>query len=228
LSNNSPLPRHFVPFLALARLLRLPLRMIFKKKHKMTDKATEQDVNNTTGAENTAAEAEMTNENSAEAANEATEQIQEEVDELQKLQDEIEELKDKNLRLVAEFDNFRKRTAKERIELISTAGKDVVQSLLDVVDDSHRALKQMEVDNDPASLKEGATLVFNKLQHVLQQKGLKQMDCMGKDFDADLHEAITEIPAPTEDMKGKILDVVQPGYYLNDKLIRHAKVVVGA
>lgn len=194
----------------------------------MTDKATEQDVNNTTGAENTAAEAEMTNENSADAANEATEQILEEVDELQKLQDEIEELKDKNLRLVAEFDNFRKRTAKERIELISTAGKDVVQSLLDVVDDSHRALKQMEVDNDPASLKEGATLVFNKLQHVLQQKGLKQMDCMGKDFDADLHEAITEIPAPGEDMKGKILDVVQPGYYLNDKLIRHAKVVVGA
>jgi molecular chaperone GrpE len=202
--------------------------MIFKKKHKMTDKATEQDVNNTTGAENTAAEAEMTNENNTEAANEATEEILEEVDELQKLQDEINELKDKNLRLVAEFDNFRKRTAKERIELISTAGKDVVQSLLDVVDDSNRALKQMEVDNDPASLKEGATLVFNKLQHILQQKGLKQMDCMGKDFDADLHEAITEIPAPSEDMKGKILDVVQPGYYLNDKLIRHAKVVVGA
>lgn len=194
----------------------------------MTDKATEQDVNNTKGAENTAAEAEITNENSTETTNEATEEILEEVDELQKLQDEINELKDKNLRLVAEFDNFRKRTAKERIELISTAGKDVVQSLLDVVDDSNRALKQMEVDNDPANLKEGATLVFNKLQHILQQKGLKQMDCMGKDFDADLHEAITEIPAPTEDMKGKILDVVQPGYYLNDKLIRHAKVVVGA
>jgi molecular chaperone GrpE len=224
----APTARHFVPFLVLAKLLQLPLRMIFKKKHKMTDKATEQDVNNTTGAENTAAEAEMMNENSGEAANEATEEILEEVDELQKLQDEIDELKDKNLRLVAEFDNFRKRTAKERIELISTAGKDIVQSLLDVVDDSNRALKQMEVDNAPASLKEGATLVFNKLQHILQQKGLKPMDCMGKDFDADLHEAITEIPAPAEDMKGKILDVVQPGYYLNDKLIRHAKVVVGA
>ncbi|HEY9177700.1 MAG TPA: nucleotide exchange factor GrpE [Flavipsychrobacter sp.] len=190
----------------------------------MTDKATEQDINNQE-AENTENQAGAT-----EAINEAeaTEEITEEVDELQKLQDEIDELKDKNLRLVAEFDNFRKRTAKERIELISTAGKDVVQSLLDVVDDSNRALKQMEVDNDPASLKEGATLVFNKLQHILQQKGLKPMDCIGKEFDADLHEAITEIPAPTEDMKGKILDVVQPGYYLNDKLIRHAKVVVGA
>ncbi len=153
---------------------------------------------------------------------------QNEISATEQLQAELDEMKDKNLRLVAEFDNFRKRTAKERIELIATAGKDIVQSLLDVVDDSHRALKQMETDNDAESIKEGARLVFNKLQHVLQQKGLKAMECQGKEFDADLHEAITEIPAPAEEMKGKILDVVQPGYYLNDKLIRHAKVVVGA
>jgi len=152
----------------------------------------------------------------------------EEMDELQKALAERDELKDKNLRLVAEFDNFRKRTAKERVDTIMTAGRDIMQSLLDVVDDSNRALKQMEVDNDPAQIKEGATLVFNKLHNILQQKGLKVMDCVGKDFDADLHEAITEIPAPTEDMKGKVIDVVQQGYYLNDKLIRHAKVVVGA
>lgn len=153
---------------------------------------------------------------------------QNELSATEQLQAELDEMKDKNLRLVAEFDNFRKRTAKERIELIATAGKDIVQSLLDVVDDSHRALKQMETDNDAESIKEGARLVFNKLQHILQQKGLKAMECQGKEFDADLHEAITEIPAPTDEMKGKIIDVVQPGYYLNDKLIRHAKVVVGA
>lgn len=152
----------------------------------------------------------------------------EEINELQAVQAELAEMRDKNLRLVAEFDNFRKRSAKERIDLIATAGKDIVQSLLDVVDDSYRALKQMETDNDADSLKEGARLVFTKLQHVLQQKGLKAMDCAGNEFDADLHEAITEIPAPTEEMKGRIIDVVQPGYYLNDKLIRHAKVVVGA
>lgn len=153
---------------------------------------------------------------------------EEEKDELQLLQEQIDELKDKNLRMAAEFDNYRKRTAKERIDLIATAGKDVIQALLDVVDDSQRAMKQMEADTDATSIKEGATLVFNKLHNILQQQGLKEMECAGKEFDADLHEAITEIPAPSEDMKGKILDVIQPGYYLNDKLIRYAKVVVGA
>ena len=163
-----------------------------------------------------------------ESTDSETVEEQNELSATEQLQAELDEMKDKNLRLVAEFDNFRKRTARERIELIATAGKDIVQSLLEVVDDSNRALKQMETDNDAESIKEGATLVFHKLQHILQQKGLKTMECQGKEFDADLHEAITEIPAPTEEMKGKILDVVQPGYYLNDKLIRHAKVVVGA
>lgn len=159
---------------------------------------------------------------------ETTEETAQELDELQLLKNQVDELKDKNLRLSAEFDNYRKRTAKERVDLISTAGKDVVQALLDVVDDSNRAIIQMETDTDAESIKKGATLVFNKLYNTLQQKGLKAMDCVGKDFDADLHEAITEIPAPSEDMKGKVIDIVQPGYYLNDKLIRHAKVVVGA
>lgn len=187
---------------------------------KVTGQETEMNEQEATVNEQTAPET-HTEQNIEEA-------ISEEMTALQKLQAELDEVKDKHLRLVAEFDNFRKRSAKERIELISTAGKDVIKSLLDVVDDSNRAIKQMETDSNPDSLKEGAKLVFTKLQHVLQQQGLKPMECQGAEFDADLHEAITEIPAPTEDMKGKVIDVVQPGYYLNDKLIRHAKVVVGA
>ncbi|OSZ82996.1 nucleotide exchange factor GrpE [Chitinophagaceae bacterium IBVUCB1] len=147
--------------------------------------------------------------------------------ELEKLQVELDETKDKYMRLVAEFDNFRKRNAKERIELIQTAGKDVIQSLLDVLDDSERAQKQMETSEDLIQIKEGINLVFNKLQATLQHKGLKKMEAKNHAFDADLHEAITEIPAPNEDMVGKVIDEVQPGYYLNDKLIRFAKVVVG-
>lgn len=151
----------------------------------------------------------------------------EEESEYEKLREELQEAKDKYLRLVAEFENFRKRNAKERLELVQTAGKDIITSLLDVVDDSERAAKQMETTEDITMIKEGVSLVFNKLRHTLQQKGLKVMDSMNQPFNPDLHEAITEIPAPNEDMIGKVMDVVQPGYYLNDKLIRHAKVVVG-
>jgi len=144
-----------------------------------------------------------------------------------KLQQEAAEWKDKYLRLVAEFDNFRKRNAKERLELIQTAGKDVIASLLDVVDDSERAQKQLETSNDTAAIKEGIFLVFNKLKNTLQSKGLKQMTSTGQEFNPDLHEAITEIPAPGPELKGKVVDEVQKGYYLNDKIIRFAKVVVG-
>jgi len=148
-------------------------------------------------------------------------------DETEKLQAEIAELKDKHLRMVAEFDNFRRRNAKERVELSQTAGKEIIQSLLVVLDDMDRASKQLETTTDLKILKEGITLVFNKLRTIMQQKGLKVMDAMKQEFNPDLHEAITEIPAPNEKMKGKVMDVVEPGYYLNDKLIRHAKVVVG-
>ena len=147
--------------------------------------------------------------------------------EAQKFQQEAAEWKDKYLRLVAEFDNFRKRNAKERIELIQTAGKDVIVSLLDVLDDSERAQKQLETSNDTAAIKEGVLLVFNKLRSVLQARGLKPMVSNGQEFNPDLHEAITEIPAPSKQLEGKVLDEVQKGYYLNDKLIRFAKVVVG-
>lgn len=147
--------------------------------------------------------------------------------ELERVKAEMEEYKDKYVRLVAEFDNFRKRNAKERMELIQTAGKDVIQSLLEVLDDSERAQKQMETSDDTATIKQGVMLVFGKLRATLQAKGLKKMDSVNQEFNADLHEAITEIPAANEGMVGKIMDEVEPGYYLNDKLIRFAKVVVG-
>jgi len=148
-------------------------------------------------------------------------------EEVEKLKAEIAELKDKHLRLIAEFDNFRRRNAKEKIELVQTAGKDIIQSLLVVLDDMDRAGKQLENTTDLALLKEGVLLVFNKMRGIMQQKGLKAMEVGNDEFNPDLHDAITEIPAPTENMRGKVLDVVEPGYYLNDKLIRHAKVVVG-
>lgn len=146
---------------------------------------------------------------------------------MEKLQSELEETKDKYLRKVAEFDNFRRRSAKERIELIQTAGKDVITGLLDVLDDCDRAQKQLENSDDAAAIKEGVLLVFNKLRNSLQARGVKAMETIEQEFNPDLHEAVTEIPAPSETLKGKVVDEVMKGYYLNDKIIRHAKVVVG-
>ena len=148
-------------------------------------------------------------------------------DEVAKLNEEIQEQKDKYLRLMAEFENYKRRTSKERLELIQTAGKDIIVSLLDVLDDMDRAEKQLNNSSDIEQIKEGIKLVFNKLRTSLQQKGLKAMDSVQQDFDVEKHEAITEIPSPTPDHTGKVLDEVQKGYYLNDKIIRHAKVVVG-
>jgi molecular chaperone GrpE len=146
---------------------------------------------------------------------------------IEKLQAELQEQKDKYLRLFAEFDNYRRRTAKENIELRQTAGKEIIISLLDVLDDCDRAEKQMENDTDIEHVKEGAQLIFNKLRKVLQNKGLKEMHSVHKEFDVEKHEAITEIPVENLKQKGKVVDEIEKGYYLNDKLIRFAKVVVG-
>jgi molecular chaperone GrpE len=144
----------------------------------------------------------------------------------EKLQVELEEQKDKYLRLFAEFDNFKRRNAKERMELIQTAGKDVIVSMLEVMDDCDRAEKQMQNSEDVASIKQGIGLVFGKLRTTLFNKGLKAMQSIDTEFDVEKHEAITEVPAG-EKMVGKVVDEVEKGYYLNDKIIRFAKVVVG-
>lgn len=159
--------------------------------------------------------------------NEAAANTEEQLSALEQCQAELAEMKDKYLRQVAEFDNFRKRNAKERIELIQTAGKDIITELLEVIDDMDRAAEQMEKTEDVAQIKAGTQLVFSKLKRTLENKGLKAMDTKNADFDVEFHEAITEIPAPTPDLQGKVIDELQKGYFLNDKLIRHAKVVVG-
>lgn len=142
--------------------------------------------------------------------------------EIAELKREMEELRDKYVRLYADFDNYKKRTAKQNLEIIQTASKDVVKDVLPVLDDFERALKASD-----ASSKEGVQLIYNKLVNTLTSKGLKAMETISQEFDADKHEAITEIPAPTPDLAGKVVDEVEKGYYLNDKIIRFAKVVVG-
>ncbi len=147
-------------------------------------------------------------------------------DAMEKIRVELEEQKDKYLRLFAEFDNFKRRNAKERMEMIQTAGKDVIISLLEVMDDCDRAEKQIEESDDIAANKKGVQLVFNKLRNTLQAKGLKAMESVNTAFDVEKHEAITEVEV-AENMKGKVVDEVERGYFLNNKLIRFAKVVVG-
>jgi molecular chaperone GrpE len=146
---------------------------------------------------------------------------------IQQLESDLQESKDKHLRLYAEFDNFKKRTMKERIELMKSASQDVISSLLPVLDDFDRAKKSADDPDSAEVFSEGVSLVYNKLYSTLNSKGLKKMESTNEVFDPELHEAITEIPAPTEDMKGLVIDTVEQGYYLNDKIIRHAKVVVG-
>jgi len=151
----------------------------------------------------------------------------EEVSALAKAEEKIKELNDKYLRLYADFDNYKRRTAKERLEQMQTAGKDVIIPLLEVLDDCDRADSMLAKASSVESVKEGINLIFSKLRNTLQSRGLKTMDCKGKDFDTDLHEAITEIPAGNDEMIGKVIDELEKGYYLNDKIIRFAKVVVG-
>lgn len=147
--------------------------------------------------------------------------------ELEKAQETIEEQKDKYLRLSAEFDNYRKRTIKEKAELILNGGEKSLSSILPVVDDFERAIKTMETATDVNAVKEGVELIYNKFLAVLAQNGVKVIETKDQPLDTDYHEAIAVIPAPSKEQKGKILDCVQTGYTLNDKVLRHAKVVVG-
>ncbi len=165
--------------------------------------------------ENTSAESQ---ENTTESVNEA----------VRDFEAELKEKDDKYLRLYAEFENYKRRTSAERIELFKTAGQEIMLAMIPVLDDFERALKAMETATDINSVKEGIELVSHKFKNTLVSKGLKPMESVGQPFNADLHEAITNIPAPTEDMKDKVIDEVEKGYYLGEKVIRYAKVIVGA
>lgn len=148
-------------------------------------------------------------------------------DVIENLQTQLQDQKDKYLRLFADFDNYKKRTAKERLDLLDTASKDVIINILPTLDDFDRAMNAAESAPDVASVVEGMGLIRNKLFGTLEQRGLAPMDCVGEAFDPEKQEAITEIPAPSEDMKGKVIDQIEKGYTLNGKIIRYAKVVVG-
>jgi molecular chaperone GrpE len=202
---------------------------MFKKRGKMKEQQTEQidqDVNQNGAGQPT--EEQLANSLNTDENRAGTEGVYDMTDDGDSgLQKDLDEARDKYLRLAAEFENYKRRTSRERLDLIQTAGKDIIQSLLDVLDDSERAARNLENTEDVAQIKAGVMLVFNKLKSTMQAKGLKVMEAQGADFDPEMHEAITEIPAGDEAMVGKIMDVITPGYYLNDKLIRHANVIVG-
>ena len=180
------------------------------KHHKETDKENESEQSNETQEQNT--------DNTPNDNNTAL---------LQELQMKNAELNDKYLRLFSEFDNFRKRTAKEKIELIQSGGEDVFKNLLPVLDDFERAIKSNTQITDIVTINEGINLIFNKFKNTLTQKGLTEMKTVGEPFNTDLHEAITNVPAPSEELKGKVIDELEKGYLLNGKVIRFAKVVIG-
>jgi molecular chaperone GrpE len=142
-------------------------------------------------------------------------------------EDRIKELNDKYLRLYSEFENFRRRTAKERLDLLKTAGEEILTELLPVIDDFERAMLAMSEKADLKTIKEGVHLVHHKFLHTLNAKGLKPFDSKEKSFDPEFHEAVTKIPAPSKKLRGKVVDEIEKGYLLNDKVIRYAKVVVG-
>lgn len=141
--------------------------------------------------------------------------------------EKLAELQDRYLRLQAEYDNYRKRTLKEKMELTRSAGEDILKGLLPVMDDFERALQSIDETENAEALKDGVHLIYNKFKEFLKQQGVQEMESQDQEFDTDRHEAISKVPAPSEEMKGKVVDVVQTGYFLNDKVLRYAKVVVG-
>lgn len=166
----------------------------------------------------------LTDNETEEAVNETTTPADPE----EELRIELAELKDKYLRLYADFENFRRRTAKEKIDLIASANAELMKSVLPIVDDFERAMQSFETSTEIEPLKEGVGLIYHKFFKTLESKGLKPMAAKGEVFDAEIHESVTQFPAPSEDLKGKVIDEVEKGYYLNEKVIRYAKVVVGA
>ena len=196
--------------------------MNFNSKKETADKKERQGADDATKLQDEQVNAAEENATSDNVTDEGPEQK-----ELEELKKKYDELNDSHLRLMAEFDNYRKRTMKEKAELIKTGGEKVVSSILPILDDLERAIKNMETSEDIVAMKEGVELIYNKFMKVLAENGVQKIETKDKDFDTDYHEAIALVPAPTEEQKGKILDCVQNGYTLNDKVVRHAKVVVG-
>lgn len=191
----------------------------------MEEKEKDKEIEIENGDENTQSEVE-TDEGEV-AANEAEEESAEEKDPLEAANDEIANLKDKYLRSVAEFDNYRKRTLKEKAELILNGGEKAISAILPVLDDMERAIASGEKTDDPKVLREGMELIYTKFQKALESLGVKKIETTDADFDTDVHEAVAMVPGMGDDKKGKVLDCIQAGYKLNDKVIRHAKVAVG-
>ncbi|MFV0522647.1 MAG: nucleotide exchange factor GrpE [Mangrovibacterium sp.] len=159
--------------------------------------------------------------------NDANEDLETKEDEVPESEKELVSLKDKHIRLQAEFDNFRRRTIKEKADLIKTGGEQVLKNIIPVIDDLDRAMMAFNNVDEDDPLKQGISLIYGKFQDFLKQNGISEIDALEKDFDTDLHEALTKIPAPTEELKGKVVDVITKGYLLHDKVVRFAKVVVG-
>jgi molecular chaperone GrpE len=193
------------------------------------EKVESPDIEETQASREEQASEENAKANSAEESPENSEKSEQNEHEaaMTELQKKHDTVNDKYLRLYSEFENFRRRTAKEKLDLMKNAGSDFVEKILPVVDDFDRAIELNENNTDPEALKEGFKLIHHKLLHLLQNKGLKPMDSINQPFDTEYHEAITNIPAPSKDMKGKVIDVAEKGYFYNDKVLRYAKVVVG-
>ena len=194
------------------------------EKEKDLEEKVNAETEGATNTEETEAEAQAAEEAAAATAEEAP---QAEENPLEKLEEKLKEQEDKNLRLRAEFENFRKRTIKEKAELIINGAEKTVQAMLPVVDDMERALDNAQKSDDVETLREGMDLIYKKLMKALEGLGVKPIDAVGKDFDVDFHEAIAMVPGMGDDKKGKVIDCVQTGYTINDKVIRHAKVAVG-
>lgn len=222
--------------MTLARFLHITLKKI---KDMTEDKNLETDINNGTAAnenineeaannmDNTAEDSKATTDSNEAADNCGSSEPEMEKSPLEKAEEEIAELKDKYLRSVAEFDNYRKRTIKEKAELILNGSEKAVQAILPILDDMERAIENSAKTDDPAVLKEGMVLIHQKFGKILEGIGVKRIDTENADFSTDFHEAIAMVPGMGDDKKGKVLDCVLTGYTLNDKVIRHAKVAVG-
>ncbi len=198
------------------------VKMEDQEKNELSDEQTAQ-----AEADNAGDKSAETDNNQDKTAENDTDKAAQDTDNGGDIQKKYDELNDRYLRLMAEFDNYRKRTLKEKMDLTKYAEEDVIKGILPVVDNMERAIKSLESATDINAVKEGIDLIYKKFQEFLEKRGIKEIEALNKELDTDLHEAVTKFAAPSEDLKGKIIDVIEKGYYLHDKVIRYAKVVVG-